>query len=176
MVLVSSSSFPDLQFGFCLGLDLGLQRRLRFHLGFSFDASGVLCSGFPVNVVGGHASSCIGGLDEQFVESGGVAFRVRVNGGASLRHVLGPRWPWVVCGDGSLVLALEGNVHCGDVGFELSPPPRHALRFPRGLELLLRWLPGKTAAFQLGLGIRGGFPNADFHTGGSGQLSATNLR
>ena len=70
-------------------------------------------------------------------------------------------WPGLARGDGGLVLALDGPVHGGEVGFELAPPIDHGLRsvFGFGLPLsgcLLRELP----PLQFGFGSPACFPPA----------------
>jgi hypothetical protein len=60
-----------------------------------------------------------------------------------------------------LALTLEGAFCGGEAGFELLPPPNHGQRTVSWFGLLLPgWLPGKPAAFQLGLSFGGRFPDA----------------
>ena len=68
--------------------------------------------------------------------------------------------PWLACGDGGLVLALEDPVDGGEVGFELPPPSRHGLPFAvqLSLALLSGRLPGGPAALQLSSGFPSCFP------------------
>ena len=62
---------------------------------------------------------------------------------------------------GGLVLAIEGAVCRGEVGFELPPPSGQGRRFASWLRLLLFGrVPGESATFQLGLGLGGLFPGA----------------
>ena len=144
-----------LQFGFCLvlGLGLGLQGGFRFCLGFPLDASGVLRHSFLLGVIGGQLLGRFGGLPEQLVKSGRPAARLQVGGGAALRFLLrmgrGRKWPRVACGNSGLVLAIEGAVCRGEVGFELSPPSGQGRRFASWLRLLLfGQVPGESVTFQ----------------------------
>ena len=59
------------------------------------------------------------------------------------------------------MLALDGPVHGGEVGFELAPPLHHGLRFAFGLGLPLSGcLLREPAPLQLGPGFPGCFPPA----------------
>jgi hypothetical protein len=119
-----------------------LRRVLGFCGGFSSEASGVLGSGLPARVFGGQALGCLGGLGQHLVKAcgpvrpAGLDIGLRAGPGAAvqLRHAFGFRfgrargWPGPARGDGGLMLALEGPVHGGEVGFELTPPLQRGLR------------------------------------------------
>jgi hypothetical protein len=59
---LQASKHSDLRFDFCFVGGLGLHGVLRFCMGVSFEASGVLGPGLPGRVFGGETLGCLGGL------------------------------------------------------------------------------------------------------------------